>query len=51
MMFDEGSVLTKTGGQVGRLVDALEPDSNNACTHPVYRYGYAWPVGIKGKKQ
>ena len=48
MMFDEGSVLTKTDGQVGRLVDDLEPDGDEACTHPVYRYGYAWQVGIKG---
>ncbi len=48
MMFDEGSVLTKTDGQVGRLVDDLEPDSDDACTHPVYRYGYAWQVGIQG---
>ena len=47
MMFNEGSVLTKTDGQVGRLVNGLEPDDNDACTHPVYRYGYAWPVGIK----
>ena len=51
MMFDEGSVLTKTDGQVGRLVDGLEPDGNDVCTHSVYRYGYAWPVGIKGEKQ
>ena len=51
MMFDEGSVLTKTDGQVGRLVNDLEPNRNEACTHSVYRYGYAWPVGIKGEKQ
>ena len=51
MMFNEGSVLTKTDGQVGRLVDGLEPDDNDACTHPVYRYGYAWPVRIKRGEQ
>ena len=48
MMFDEGSVLTTTDRQVGRLVEDLEPDGDDACSHPVYRYGYAWPVGIKG---
>lgn len=47
MMFDEGSVLTKTDAQVGRLVGDLAPDADDACTHSVYRYGYAWPVGIK----
>lgn len=50
MMFDEGSVLTKSDGQVGRLVGDLEPDGDAACTHRVYRYGYAWPVGIKGEQ-
>ena len=49
MMFDEGSVLTKAAGQIGRLVQDLKPDGDAACTHSVYRYGYAWPVGIKGE--
>ncbi len=44
MMFTEGSVLHTTGKQVGGLVD-LKPDN---WVHPVYRYGYAWTVGIKG---
>ena len=42
-MFAEGSVLNTTDEPVGRLVD-LKPDN---CAHPVYRYGYAWQVGIK----
>ena len=42
-MFAEGSVLNTSEEQVGRLVD-LKP---NNWTHPVYRYGYAWQVGIK----
>lgn len=41
-MFAEGSVLKGNGSQVGRLVD-LKPD---ACPHPVWRYGYAWPIRI-----
>ena len=48
MMFSEGSVLTNTKAQMGRLVNELQPANDPACTHPVYRYGYAWPVGIKG---
>ena len=43
-MFAEGSVLHTSDTQIGRLVD-LKPDS---WAHPVYRYGYAWQVGIKG---
>lgn len=43
-MFAEGSVLNIGEGQIGRLVD-LRPDN---WVHPVYRYGYAWQVGIKG---
>ena len=42
-MFAEGSVLNAYDKPVGRLVD-LRPDG---FTHPVYRYGYAWQVGIK----
>jgi CRISPR-associated protein Csm4 len=41
-MFAEGSVLQGNGSRIGRLVD-LKPDS---CPHPVWRYGYAWPVKI-----
>ena len=43
-MFAEGSVLHTDEEPIGRLVD-LKPDN---CEHPVYRYGYAWQVGIKG---
>ena len=43
-MFSEGSVLNTSDGQVGRLVD-LKPDT---WLHPVYRYGYAWQVRLKG---
>ena len=46
-MFAEGSVLHTTDEHVGRLVD-LRPD---AWAHPVYRYGYAWQVGIKGTSE
>lgn len=42
-MFSEGSVLNTCEKPIGRLVD-LQPD--NWC-HPVFRYGYAWQVGIK----
>ena len=44
MVFEEGSVLNTSQAQVGRLVD-LRP---NDWEHPVYRYGFAWQVGIKG---
>ena len=43
-MFAEGSVLNTYDELVGRLVD-LKP---KGYPHPVYRYGYAWQVGIKG---
>lgn len=43
-MFSEGSVLNISEEQVGRLVD-LKPDT---WSHPVYRYGYAWQVRLKG---
>ena len=43
-MFAEGSVLHTSDTQIGRLVD-LRPDNSE---QPVYRYGYAWQVGIKG---
>ncbi|MYC75263.1 type III-A CRISPR-associated RAMP protein Csm4 [Candidatus Poribacteria bacterium] len=42
-MFAEGSVLHATDTHIGRLVD-LRPDN---WEHPVYRYGYAWQVGIR----
>lgn len=42
-MFSEGSVLNTCDKRVGRLV-CLKPDD---VSHPVYRYGYAWQVGIK----
>ncbi len=40
----EGSVLHTERENVGRLID-LTPHTS---AHPVYRYGYAWQVGIKG---
>ena len=43
-MFAEGSVLHTGDAQIGRLVD-VKPDN---WEHPVYRYGYAWQVGIGG---
>ena len=43
-MFAEGSVLHTSEEPIGRLVD-LRPDT---WSYPVYRYGYAWRVGIKG---
>ena len=46
-MFAEGSVLNSSDEPVGRLVD-LRPDG---FTHPVYRYGYAWQVSIKGASE
>ena len=42
--FVEGSVLHASEPQIGCFVD-LTPDG---WAHPVYRYGYAWQVGIKG---
>ena len=41
-MFAEGSVLNASDEPVGRLVDLKPKD----YPHPVYRYGYAWQVGI-----
>lgn len=46
-MFTEGSVLNSSDGPVGRLVD-LRPEN---WEHPVYRYGYAWQIGIKGASE
>ena len=46
-MFTEGSVLHTGDAQIGRLVD-LRPDN---WAHPVYRYGYAWQVGIEGESE
>ena len=42
MVFAEGSVLSGSGEQIGRLV----PLAPSTCPHPVWRYGYAWPIGI-----
>lgn len=44
-LFTEGSVLNTPNERVGRLVD-LKPQED--YPHPVYRYGYAWQVGVKG---
>ena len=46
-LFLEGSVLHSCEARVGRLID-LKLDTS---THPVYRYGYAWHVGIKEASQ
>ena len=47
-MFAEGSVLNAGEEQrIGRLID-LRPDN---YAHPVYRYGYAWQIGIKGTSE
>ena len=46
-MFAEGSVLHIGEEPIGRLVD-LRPDN---WSHPVYRYGYAWRVGITGASE
>lgn len=46
-MFAEGSVLHSLDIPIGRLVD-LSPDG---WEHPVYRYGYGWPIGIKGASE
>ena len=46
-MFAEGSVLHASDAHIGRLVD-LKLDNYE---HPVYRYGYAWQVGISGASE
>lgn len=46
-MFAEGSVLHASDTHIGRLVD-LRPDN---WEHPVYRYGYAWQVGVTGEAE
>lgn len=46
-MFTEGSVLRTNESHIGQLVN-LTPDNSE---HPVYRYGYAWQVGIKGASE
>jgi len=42
-LFADGSVLNWKHGTIGRLVD-LTPDS---FPHPIYRYGYGWPVQLR----
>jgi CRISPR-associated protein Csm4 len=42
-MLTEGSVLTKSESRAGWLVN-VKPD---ACPHDVWRYGFAFPVGVK----
>lgn len=46
-MFAEGSVFPVCEDRVGKLIDLKSPKN----AHPVYRYGYAWQVGIKGAEQ
>ncbi len=41
-MFAEGSILNTCDESIGRLVDLKPKD----YPHPVYRYGYAWQIGI-----
>ncbi|MXV77061.1 type III-A CRISPR-associated RAMP protein Csm4 [Candidatus Poribacteria bacterium] len=41
-MFSEGSVFNTSDVSIGSLVD-LTPEN---YPHPVYRYGYAWQIGI-----
>ena len=43
-MFAEGSVLNTAENPIGKLVDLTPKD----YLHPVYRYGYAWQIGVKG---
>lgn len=47
MMFSEGSILATIAEHPGRLVPLMQP-GDDVRPHFVYRYGYAWPVGIKG---
>jgi len=44
LMFTEGSVLHSSGQRIGRLVDLRAATES----HPIYRYGYAWQVGVEG---
>ena len=46
-MFAEGSVLNSSNEPIGRLVDLKPKD----YPHSVFRYGYAWQVGIKGASE
>lgn len=46
-MFAEGSVLNASNEPIGRLVDLKPKD----YPHSVYRYGYAWQVGVKGASE
>ena len=46
-MFAEGSVLNSSDRHIGRLVDLTPKD----YPHHVYRYGYAWQIGIKGASE
>ena len=46
-MFAEGSVLNSYDQPIGRLIDLTPKD----YPHPVYRYGYAWQVSIKGASE
>lgn len=43
-MFSEGSILNVTEFPVGHLVDVTP--QNVRCPHKVYRYGYAFPIGL-----
>jgi CRISPR-associated protein Csm4 len=49
-MFGEGSVLCGAADtRAGRLVEVTPVDNegNNVSPHPVWRYGFAYPVGAK----
>ena len=46
-IFTEGSVFPVCEDRVGSLIDLGAEN----YSHPVYRYGYAWQIGIKGVEQ
>ena len=46
-MFAEGSVLTGSPGELwGALVDVTPTETPDPLPHRVYRYGFAFPVGV-----
>jgi len=49
-MFTEGSVLVDIGrDEMGVLVDVSPEVGDNALSHPVYRYGFAFKIGVEIK--
>lgn len=46
-MFAEGSVFTGSAAELwGELVDVTPTETPEPLPHPVYRYGFAFPVGV-----